>query len=119
MQKLQHKNTKKKPGEGKKKLLDFIKKRLKVIIKSVFGLLKNCHIYLDDCDISFSTGEPDTTAFIYGGLSALPFMYGKSNSVDADLMSDDAFIKGHLGVRGHVEVIVVIVYVLKILFTKG
>ena len=105
--------------QRKKKLLDFIKKRLKVILQSVFGILKKCRIYLDDCNISFSTGEPDTTAFIYGGLSALPFMYGKSNRVDADLMSDDAFIKGHLGVRGHVEVIVVIVYVLKILFTKG
>lgn len=118
-EKKQHKKKKKKPGGGKKKLLDFIKKRLKVIIQSVFGILKKCHIHLDDCDISFSTGEPDTTAFIYGGLSALPFMYGKSNRVDADLMSDDAFIKGHLGVRGHVEVIIVIIYVLKILFTKG
>ena len=117
--KKQRKKKKKKPGDSRKKLLDFIKKRLKIIIRSIIGLLKKCRIHLDDCDITFSTGEPDTTAFIYGSLSALPFMYGKSNRIDADLMSDDAFIKGHLGVRGHVEVIVVIAYVLKILFTKG
>ncbi|MGN0240619.1 MAG: hypothetical protein ACI4CS_02935 [Candidatus Weimeria sp.] len=118
-EKKQRKKKKKKPGDSRKKLLDFIGKRLKVILRSIFAVLKHCHIHMDDCDISFSTGEPDTTAFIYGGLSVLPFMYGKSNRIDADLMSDEAFVKGHTGVRGHVELIVVIIYVLKVLFTKG
>lgn len=116
-QKKKQKKKEKKPEDKKKKLFGFIKKKLKPVITSIIGLLKKCHIHLDDCDISFSTGEPDTTALIYGGLSSLPFMYTKSTSLTCDLMSDDAYIHGHLGVRGTLHIVVVIGYLLKILFS--
>ena len=115
--KKRQKKKEKKPEDKKKKLFGFIKKKLKPVITSIIGLLKKCHIHLDDCDISFSTGEPDTTALIYGGLSSLPFMYTKSTSLTCDLMSDDAYIHGHLGVRGTLHIVVVIGYLLKILFS--
>lgn len=115
--KKRQKKKEKKPADKKKKLKDFIKTRLKPILKSIIGLLKKCRIHIDDCDIDFSTGEPDTTALIYGGLSSLPFMYTKSTSLTCDLMSDDAYIHGHLGVRGTLHIVVVIGYLLKILFS--
>ncbi|MQN01471.1 MAG: hypothetical protein DUD27_07995 [Lachnospiraceae bacterium] len=117
-EKKKQKKAKEKPRDRKKKLLDFIKKRIKAIITNAGALLKHCRIHIDDCDVSFSTGEPDTTAMIYGVLSALPFMYGKSTKLDCDLMSDDAFLRGHIGARGHVNVLLVIIYVLKIVFAK-
>lgn len=111
------KKKEKKPADKKKKLKDFIKTRLKPILKSIIGLLKKCRIHIDDCDIDFSTGEPDTTALIYGGLSSLPLMYSKSTNLTCDLMSDDAYIHGHLGARGTLHIAVVIYYLLKILFS--
>ena len=116
-QKKKQKKKEKKPEDKKKKLFGFIKKKLKPVITSIIGLLKKCHIHLDDCDISFSTGEPDTTALIYGGLSSLPFMYTKSTSLTCDLMSDDAYIHGHLGACGTLHIVVVIGYLFKILFS--
>ncbi|MBQ1916961.1 MAG: hypothetical protein II177_05720 [Lachnospiraceae bacterium] len=115
--KKRQKKKEKKPADKKKKLKDFIKTRLKPILKSIIGLLKKCRIHIDDCDIYFSTGEPDTTALIYGGLSSLPFMYSKSTNLTCDLMSDDAYIHGHLGARGTLHIAVVIYYLLKILFS--
>lgn len=115
--KKRQKKKEKKSADKKKKLKDFIKTRLKPILKSIIGLLKKCRIHIDDCDIDFSTGEPDTTALIYGGLSSLPFMYSKSTNLTCDLMSDDAYIHGHLGARGTLHIAVVIYYLLKILFS--
>ena len=76
--------------KGKKKggLKNFVKKRLRVIIKSIFAFLKRCRIHVSDCDVYFSTGEPDTSALIYGGIASLPFMYGKHTRVDVDLLSE-------------------------------
>lgn len=113
------KQKEKKPEDRKKRLSDFIKKKLKVILQSIFGLLKKCRIHIDDCDIAFSTGEPDTTALIYGGLSALPFMYGRSTRLECDLLSDDAFVRGQVGFKGALHICMVIYYVLKIIFSKG
>lgn len=114
--KKRQKKKKKKP-EGRKKLLDFLKKKSGVILKSVTGFLKSCHIHIDRCDVSFSSGEPDTSALIYGALSSLPFMYTDAVHLECDLLSDDAFLRGRLCVRGRLHLILVIYYALKILFT--
>ena len=100
-------------------LKDFVKKRLKVIMKSIFAFLKRCRIHVSDCDVSFSTGEPDTSALIYGGIASLPFMYGKHTRVDADLLSDDPFVKGHLKISGSIFICILLYYVVKIVVTKG
>jgi|GEM_PF-780743 hypothetical protein len=107
--------------KGKKKggLKDFVKKRLKVIIKSIFAFLKICRIHVSDCDVSFSTGEPDSSALIYGGIASLPFMYGKKTHVDVDLMSDDPFVRGHLKISGSIFICILLYYVVKIVVTKG
>ena len=110
------KKKEKKPADKKKKLKDFIKTRLKPILKSIIGLLKKCRIHIDDCDIDFSTGEPDTTALIYGGLSSLPFMYSKSTNLTCDLMSDDAYINGHLSFCGSLHIFWVLYYLIRIFF---
>lgn len=114
--KKRQKKREKKPADKKKKLKDFIKTRLKPILKSIIGLLKKCRIHIDDCDIDFSTGEPDTTALIYGGLSSLPFMYSKSTNLTCDLMSDDAYINGHLSFCGSLHIFWVLYYLIRIFF---
>ena len=112
-------DTTKEKGKKKGGLKNFVKKRLRVIIKSIFAFLKRCRIHVSNCDISFSTGEPDSSALIYGGIASLPFMYGKKTHVDVDLMSDDPFVRGHLKISGSIFICILLYYVVKIVVTKG
>lgn len=109
----------KKESGRKKRLSEFIKKRLKVMISSIFSFLGKCNIHVSDCDISFSTGEPDTSALVYGGIASLPFMYGKDKEISVDLMSDDAFVKGHIKVSGSIFVFILLYYCVKVIAAKG
>lgn len=117
--KSRHKDKKKSRGKRKGSLMDFVKKRLSLIIKNAFSFLAKCHIHIRSAVLSFSAGEPDTTALIYGGLASLPFMYGRQISVDADLLSDEAFIRGRIDAGGSIFVCILLYYVIKTIAAKG
>lgn len=67
-----------------------IHKLLKLIMPKVFRL-----------NAEFSTGSPDTTAYIYGLLCMLPYGYKNKWSLDPDFEGEKAYLNGDFSLRGH------------------
>lgn len=54
-----------------------------------------------ESDISFSAGDPSVTGKITGALSFLPILYRYDARVYPDFLSEEAYIRGRLKIKGH------------------
>lgn len=54
-----------------------------------------------ESDISFSAGDPAVTGKLTGALSILPVLYRYDARVYPDFLSEEAYIRGRLTIKGH------------------
>ena len=54
-----------------------------------------------ESDISFSAGDPALTGKITGAVSLLPVLYRYDAQVYPDFLSEEAYIRGRLKMKGH------------------
>jgi len=85
------------------------------IIKNVVGIIKSFRIHFKDSRISYSTGYPDLTGYVTGFFSVMPFSYMKGLRIEPDFTGEDIYFNGHIEAHGHIIIIVVIIYLIRIL----
>lgn len=85
------------------------------LIKNAAGIIKSFHIHFKDSRISYSAGSPDLTGYVTGFFSVMPFSYMKGLSIEPDFTGENAYFNGHIEARGHIIIIAVIIFLIRIL----
>lgn len=117
------KDNKKESKEKKDRLKSILKERetlavLKYAVKELFKVLSKLAPKRFYANLSFSTGSPDTTGFVTGGIALLPFVYKNKSKILPDFISEKAYISGTLMLSGYFGLINIVIYLVKMLCQK-
>lgn len=71
-----------------------------------------------EADITFSTGEPDLTGKLTGGLALMPFSYGRKVSIIPDFAAEDPYLYGTMKLSGRIALFHILIPVIKAVLNK-
>lgn len=122
------KKAKKKVKKEKKSrppILDLLKEIMKeeysagrkIILDKILKIIKHIWPDIKEADITYSTGEPDTTGYATAVLSMMPFIYGRNKSFNPDFSSEKPYVKGYIIIDGRLFLYYVL-YIVISLFTN-
>ncbi len=112
-----------KAKDKEKGILDQIKDKrnqeaVKFILSKVIYFLKRIAPSVEELDLSYCLGDPDTTGYLTGVLSTLPFVYHKNAIVCPDFKGEDPYLSGHGSLKGYIRLYLIAYLVILVLLNK-
>lgn len=79
------------------------------IIQKVFMVWKHYAPHKIVADFAFSLGEPDTTGYVLGAISCIPFSSANIKRIEPDFESEDPYFQGFLSFVGRIQLIFLLI----------
>ena len=94
------------------------KRAASVLLAGGLNILKRVMPHIRHADITFSTGEPDTTGQLIGAAAVFPVMYSRGVKVSGDFSSERAYINGDLSLQGSIALCHVAMFLLRVVANR-
>ena len=94
------------------------KKALRKLIRLIKNLLRHFRVKVYKTKLTYALGEPDLTGIATGVISWIPIVYSDGASIFPDFTADEAFVRGHIRVKGSIMLLWVLIFIFNIFTDK-
>ncbi len=94
-------------------------KAVSLLWKEFWRILSHLKPSHTETDISFSAGDPAVTGTLVGALSLLPFLYRGDTQINPDFLSEEAYVKGRIKLKGHMALSQFACSLFRLIFDKN